>query len=124
MRSFWASNGGFALTNALGRFELTDLHSGHNNVPSPMSITASASGFLSQTKAVTIFCGATITLDFGNRSSATGRVVGTLTNLDTGQPIPGAFVGGEFGQVTTTDTAGNYRFLNVPLNDLDADRPG
>ena len=64
---------------------------------------------------MTVYCGGSIVVDFGSRSTATGTIVGTVTNLDTGQPVAGAFVGGEFGGTATTDAAGNYSLANVPL---------
>jgi uncharacterized protein YkwD/plastocyanin len=111
-----------AITDANGRFVLEGLRAGPGNLPTQARITASASGFFSQTKFVTVFCGADITVDFGDRQTNRGVIVGTVTNLDTGQPIPSVFVGSEFGGSATTDANGNYRIANVPLGDLDADR--
>src|SRR5207244_11323295 len=47
-------------TDAAGRFELDDVEPGIGNNPLAVSLTAAASGFISQTKVVTVFCGATI----------------------------------------------------------------
>lgn len=110
------------LTDVTGRFTLEGLRAGSNNAPLGVSITASASGFFSQTKTITIYCGATIVVDFGSRESALGTIVGTITNADTGAPIADVFVATEFGRTATTDASGNYRFDQVPLGDLNSDR--
>ena len=111
-----------AQTNAAGVFELRNIPTGTDNVPAPAFLTASAPGFIPQTKQVTVYCGGSIVVDFGSRSTATSTIVGTVTNLDSGLPVVGAFVGGEHGGTATTDALGNYTLPNVPLGDLDADR--
>ena len=115
------STGGGVLTNAQGRFELTGLRAAVNNEPVTMTLTASAPGFNFAQKQISIFCGATIVVDFGS-GSALGTIVGTVTNLDTGQPVAGAFVGAEFGAYATTDASGGFRFTSVPLGAGNADR--
>lgn len=109
--------GGNALsrTDANGTYSLTNIQVGFNNAPSDISVSASAPGFIAQTKVVTIFCGATITLDFGRNSTLTGAIAGTVTNLATGQPIAGAFVGADFGVTTATDSSGRYVLAGAPL---------
>lgn len=113
---------GNATTNAEGRFEIADVKPSTGNNPRQVWLTASASGFYSVTKQITIFCGATITVDFGSQTSKTGTIVGTVTDGDTGQPLAGAFVGTDFGAVATTDEQGKYRIEQVPLNANNADR--
>ena len=69
-----------ALTDANGRFEINDIKPSTGNNPRQVWLTASASGFFSQTKQITIFCGARITLDFGSRTTKTGTIIGTVTD--------------------------------------------
>src|SRR5262249_53893580 len=114
--------GAGAVTDAAGRFELTNLQPGPMNNPMQVSITASAAGYYTQSKIVTIFCGANIVLDFGTRQTALGIIVGRVTNSDTGNPLPNVFVGSEFGGTATTDASGNYRIEGVPLGDLNTDK--
>ncbi len=109
-----------AHTNPAGRFELINIQPGAGNTPLEVDLTASASGFFSQTKRVTIFCGATIVVDFGRRETQLGTIVGTVTAG--GQPLDGVFVGSEFGGSATTGADGSYRITGVPLGDLNADR--
>jgi len=61
-----------ATTDDAGNFSLRNVGVGDDNSPISVFVTASADGFLSQTKTVTIFCGATIVVDFGRTSSAVG----------------------------------------------------
>ena len=95
---------------------------GTNNNPWLVNVTASAEGFLTQTKAVTVFCGAAITLDFGRPETAEGTIVGTVTSSRTGQPLPDVFIGSEFGASDTTDQFGRYRLPGAPLGEGGADR--
>ncbi|MGH3071071.1 MAG: Ig-like domain-containing protein [Gaiellaceae bacterium] len=110
------------LTDPTGRFVLEGLRAGAGNNPTGVSITASASGFFSQTKDITIFCGATIVVDFGSRESSLGIILGKVTNADTSAPIEDVLVASEFGQTAFTDENGDYRFDRVPLGDLNTDR--
>ena len=109
-------------TNAEGKFTITGLKPGTGNNPRKVTLTASASGFFSQSKAITIFCGARIKVDFGSRTTKTGTFVGTVTDGTTNQPLAGAFVGTAFGGTATTDAEGRYRIPDAPLNDGDAPR--
>jgi len=117
-----SANARLAFTNASGRFELADVEPGPANAPLQVTLTASAPGFISQSKTVTIFCGATIVVDFGTRQSALGVIVGRITDADTGTALANVFVGSEFGGAAATDANGNYRFANVPLGEQDGDR--
>ena len=109
-------------TDAAGVFTIENIKPDTGNNPRAVTLTASAGGFYSQSKQITIFCGAQITIDFGSRTTQSGTLVGTVTDETTGDPIAGAFVGTTFGKTATTDASGNYTFTNVPLGDLDAPR--
>ena len=95
-------------------------------------VTASKSGFITASKNVTIWCGATVTVDFGEPATSTTSIAGTVTRADTGEPVAGAFVGGEFGLGATTTADGSYLINGAPLglNDeprewiLSVDPPG
>jgi hypothetical protein len=110
------------LTDAQGRYVLTDIPVGFKNAPNQIGLTASAANFNSQSRTITVFCGATIVMDFGRPASAFSTVEGHVTNAVTGQAIGGAFVGSEFGGSTSTDYQGFYRLVNVPLGAGDAPR--
>ncbi len=103
-------------TGPNGAFELTGLVPGVDNQPNQVRVTASKTGYVTQYRYVTLFCGGTITVDFGTPDGGTGSVVGTVTDADTGDPIPGAFVGGEFGNADTTGASGVYRLDDAPVN--------
>jgi len=108
-------NGGLgqATTNANGEFTLTDVPVGYGNAPNDVTVTASAPDFNSNTVTVTVFCGASITLDYG--ITHVGAVEGYVTNSTTGNPIANSPVFGEWGKSTTTDEHGYYKFVNVPV---------
>src|SRR5258708_10063674 len=88
------AGGGGAFTDAAGTYSVP-AHIGLNNSAISVLVTATADGFLTQSKMVTIFCGATIVVDFGRASTAVGVIEGTVSNGVTNQPIAGAFVGSE-----------------------------
>jgi alpha-tubulin suppressor-like RCC1 family protein/uncharacterized protein YkwD/plastocyanin/thiol-disulfide isomerase/thioredoxin/uncharacterized membrane protein YphA (DoxX/SURF4 family) len=117
-----SADGKFTDTDKDGFFRLEGLTVGTNNSPTEVTVTASAKGFYPQSKLVTIFCGATITLDFGQPETAWGTIIGTVTSSRTGGPLPGVFIGSGFGDSATTDTSGNYRLEKAPLGDDNADR--
>ncbi len=74
--------------------------------------------FYNQTKRVTVFCGAFISLDFGPpppRSAIEGYVT-DVSGGAPGTPMPGVFVGSGFGGSATTDENGYYKLTNAPLN--------
>jgi hypothetical protein len=113
---------GSTTTDASGNFRLSDVTVGSYNSPTKVDVTASATGYYTAEKTVTIFCGATIVLDFGRPTTAFGEIEGTVTNSTTGLPISGAFVGSEFGASTTTSAQGYYKLTQAPLGASDADR--
>lgn len=108
-------------TDKNGMFRLNDLTVGNLNSPAQMTVSVSAAGFYPQSKTVTIFCGATITLEFGQPQTASASIIGNITTL-TGRPLPGVFIGSEFGVSATTDQAGSYRLNNAPLGPNNTDR--
>ncbi len=106
-------------TDANGQYIVHDVQVGTNNQPLDVSLTAFAPGFHPQTRQVTVFCGGVISLNFGP-PPPTSSLEGFVTDISKspGTPIPGVLIGGAFGQTTTTDGDGYYRFDDVPL-DLD-----
>jgi uncharacterized repeat protein (TIGR01451 family) len=110
------------LTDTNGNFVLTNLTVGNSNSPIQTSVTASASGFNSQTRSVTIFCGATIVTDFGRPATVLGAIEGYVTNVLTGLPLTKVFIGSQFGGAATTDTNGYYKLTQVPLGANGSDR--
>jgi alpha-tubulin suppressor-like RCC1 family protein/uncharacterized protein YkwD/thiol-disulfide isomerase/thioredoxin/plastocyanin/uncharacterized membrane protein YphA (DoxX/SURF4 family) len=109
-------------TDKNGFYRLDDLTVGTSNSPIQLVVSASAPGFYPQSKTVSIFCGAIITLDFGKPETAWGIIIGTVTSSRTGGPLAGVFIGSGFGAATTTDRSGNYRLDRAPLGDNNADR--
>ena len=110
------------LTDVQGSYVLTDIPAGFKNSASQITLTASAANFNSQSRTITIFCGATIVMDFGRQATAFSTIEGHVTDAVTQKPIGGAFVGSEFGGSTSTDFLGFYRLINVPLGANDAPR--
>lgn len=109
-------------TDKDGMFRLQDLTVGNYNSPTQVTVSVSAAGFYPQSKTVTIFCGTTITLDFGQPHASWGTIVGTVTSSRTGLPLSGVFIGLEFGASAVTDQAGNYRLDKAPLDTNNTDR--
>jgi len=62
-----------AMTGAGGDYRLENVTVGYANSPIEVGVTASAAGYYTQTKTVTVFCGGTVIVDFGRPS--TGRIV-------------------------------------------------
>jgi acid phosphatase len=87
-----------------------------SNVPAgSYSVTASHSGYNSQTSSVSVTAATTSTLNFQLTPISTtspGTISGKVTNISTGGAISGATVSYSGGS-TTTDTGGNYSFANV-----------
>jgi hypothetical protein len=102
-------------TDANGRYLLVNIPAGYRNGPNQITLSATAPNFSHQSRYITVFCGATITSDFGHTVSASSTISGHATNATTGQPIGGAWVLSEFGTSTSTDASGFYQFTNVPL---------
>ncbi len=109
-------------TDKDGMFRLQDLTVGNYNSPAQLTVTVSAAGFYPQSKTLTIFCGATITLEFGQPHTAWGTIVGTVTSSRTGGPLSAVFIGSEFGVSATTNQTGNYRLDKAPLSTNNTDR--
>ena len=103
------------MTDTNGDFILTNITVGNNNSPIQSTLTASAPGFNSQSKTLTIFCDATIFTEFGVPETVFGGIDGYVTNAVTGLPLTNVFVGTGFGAATATDTNGYYSFTQVPL---------
>ncbi len=103
------------MTDTNGNFILTNITVGNDNAPFATTVTASAPGYIQQSKSVTIFCGATITTEFGAPETVFGGIDGYVTNAITGAPLTNVFVGTGFGAATYTDTNGYYSFSQVPL---------
>jgi uncharacterized repeat protein (TIGR01451 family) len=110
------------MTDTNGSFILTNITVGNDNSPFSSTLTASAPGYNSQTKTVTIFCDATITTEFGVPQTVFGGIDGYVTNVLTGLPLTNVFVGTGFGAGTYTDTNGYYSFSQVPLGANGASR--
>ena len=92
----------------------------YDNITFLDSVTASATGFNPKTESVELFCGAHITLNFGQNSSEVGTLSGTVTNESTNAPVVGATVDAGFGATTTTNAQGTYSFANVPVGNSNA----
>ncbi len=85
-----------------------------NQAPGSLSLTASATGFNSLTKTVTITVGQTTPVDFSLTSTApTGSITGKITSAVNGTALSGATVTFSRGS-TTSDANGNYTFASVP----------
>jgi uncharacterized repeat protein (TIGR01451 family) len=102
-------------TDTNGGFILTNITVGNDNSPIQVTVAASAPGFISQYKTVTIFCSATITTEFGAPQTAFSSIQGVVTNVVTGRPLAGVFIGSQFGEATLTDTNGLYQLTQAPL---------
>lgn len=105
------------LTDPSGRYEIADIPVGDNNSPASVTVFASKEGYFSQQKSITVFCGASISIDFGRRPVHTGALEGFVTNAVTGDPIAGVTIVGEFGEQAITDPTGHYLFPEVPVGD-------
>jgi hypothetical protein len=110
-----------------GAFRLTDLRVGTNNSPLRVIVEASAPGFETAQRQVTIFCGASIEVNFG-RPTNTGTIQGRVTG-SAGGGLADVFIGlldfapdSPFVDTTSTDANGFYALQNVPLGPNGADR--
>jgi len=94
-----------AYTGKVGTYRMDNLY------PTTYQITASAAGYSSQSKSVTVASGASVTLDFvlGQPGAITGKVTTTA-----GAGISGATVSTNAGGYsTTTASDGTYQLSNV-----------
>jgi uncharacterized repeat protein (TIGR01451 family) len=109
-----ATGAGSVLTDVDGAYQLNDVPVGNDNSPNAVTVGVSAVGYFSQSRQVTVFCGARFQLDFAP-PAPTSALEGTVTDAVTGDPIADATVIGEWGDQTTTDADGDYTFDGVPL---------
>ena len=113
-------SGKITTTDASGSYVLEDIPLGASNAPVQITVRASAPGF-NEDRVVTVFCGAIIRVEFG-KVYPTSAIQGTVKDMTTDLPMPGVFIGSEFGEATITNGAGRYVLQNAPLNDDSADR--
>jgi phosphatidylinositol-3-phosphatase len=101
-------SGGSTTTDSSGNYTLSNVATG------TVSVTASVSGFTSQTGSVTVTSGDTSTLNFSlaPSSSSPGTISGRVSNSSTGAALAGATLSYSGGS-TTTDSSGNYTLSNV-----------
>jgi hypothetical protein len=104
-------------TDGNGRYEITGVRVGTDNSPTSVQVIAHKDGYFDQSKTITVFCGASISIDFGRRPPHAGALEGFVTNAVTGDPIPDVTIVGAFGEEMTTDGDGHYLFPEVPVND-------
>jgi acid phosphatase len=95
----------------------TGAYSFSNVTPGTYSVTTTRSGYITQTKPVTVASGATATLNFGMATG--GKLAGTVTG-PSGAAIAGAAVTITGGSVTTTvntttNSAGGYNSNWIPI---------
>jgi hypothetical protein len=103
-----SSSSGNAVTDASGNYILFDLPAGS------VVLTASATGFTSLSKTVTITAGQTIAANFALSAVApTGSINGRITSALNGAALSGATVSYSRGS-TTSDANGYYSFKSVP----------
>jgi hypothetical protein len=103
------SGGTSATSDGAGNYTLSSL------APGPHTLTVAATGFVSQTKAVTVASGTTSIANFVLTPSATmGRVVGTVTNASNGTNIAGVVVDDDVGTSASTDGVGAYAISGLP----------
>jgi hypothetical protein len=98
-------SGGSTTTNASGQYTLANVPSG------AYTVTASATGYVSQSQSVTVGPGATATQNFA-LTPPNGAITGTLTDGGTGSAISGATVSYSGGSATT-NASGQYTLANV-----------
>ncbi|TME80751.1 MAG: hypothetical protein E6I43_13045, partial [Chloroflexi bacterium] len=98
-------SGGSTSTDGSGAYTLANVAEGS------YSVTASATGYASQSRTVTVGPGATATQNFA-LTRPNGAITGTVTSAATGSPISGATVSYSGGS-TTTNGSGQYTLSNV-----------
>jgi len=99
-------SGGSATTDGSGNYTLAGVAEGS------YTLTASASGYQSQSRTVTVGPGATATQNFA-LTLPYGAITGTVTDAATGSAIGGATVSYSGGSATT-NSSGQYTLANVP----------
>jgi phosphatidylinositol-3-phosphatase len=102
-------SGGSTTTDSTGTYTLANVPAG------TYSVTASQTGYASQTSSATVSSGTAATLNFALSKSTTttpGSFTGKVTNISTGGVISGATISYSGGS-TTSDANGNYTFTNV-----------
>lgn len=102
-------SGGSTTADSSGSYTFSSVPAGS------YTLTASHSGYTSQTGSVTVTAGAGSTLNFQLTPVSTtgsGAMSGQVTNISTGGVISGATVSFSGGSATT-DSAGHYTFTNV-----------
>lgn len=104
------------LTLADGTYEISGIQVGIFNSPISVQVIASKEGYFTQSKTITVFCGASISINFGPPPPS-GALEGFVMNSVTGDPIANVLIVGEFGEETRTDADGHYAFEKVPVND-------
>ena len=104
------------LTGPDGTYVISGIRVGTNNSPISATVFASKEGYFTQSKTITVFCGASISINFGPPPPL-GALEGFVTNSVTGDPITDVLIVGEFGEETRTDADGHYLFEEVPVND-------
>jgi len=98
-------SGGSTTTDSTGHYTLSNVTEG------TYTLTAAATGYASQSKAVTIGPGATVTQNFA-MAPPPGTLAGTVTDSGTAQPIAGATVSAGTASATT-NASGQYT-LSLP----------
>ncbi len=102
-----SSGGGSGITDQAGAYSISGVPRG------TYSVTATAGGYVAQTKTVAVTSGATTTLDFSlDVASSPGGITGHVTDAAAGSGIPGASVTFSGGS-TSTDQNGAYSFSGV-----------
>src|SRR5205823_10945643 len=99
-------SGGSTTTNASGQYSLASVAEGS------YTVTASASGYTSQNRTVSVGPGATVTQNFA-LVKPYGAISGTVIDAATGAPINAATVSYSGGS-TATNASGQYTLPNVP----------
>ena len=104
-------SGGQTSTDSNGNYSLADVPAGS------VQLTASMTGYASQTETVTVNSGQTTTAPtFALSTAATGSITGQVTDASN-SPLSGATVAYSGGS-TTTDSTGHYTLSNVPAGSV------
>jgi len=104
-----------------GQDGTTDVNGGYtlSNVPTgTRTITASATGFVTQQDTATVTAEGTSTVDIALDpepvGGGTGTIKGTVTDASTGAKIGGVLMTADTGESATTNRGGKYTIRNVP----------